>query len=75
MASEQPTRIVRLRVAGMGCEGCVTSVRQALAGVPGVVRAEVDLEGGTAEVEAAAATDPQALVQAVDEAGYEAAPA
>ena len=75
MASEQPTRIVRLRVAGMGCEGCVTSVQQALEGVPGVVRALVDLEGGTAEVEATETTDPEALVQAVDAAGYEAAPA
>jgi Cu+-exporting ATPase len=75
MASEQPTRIVRLRVAGMGCEGCVTSVQQALEAVPGVVRALVDLKGGTAEVEAAAGTDQQALVQAVDKAGYDAAPA
>ncbi len=64
--------MTRLRVGGMGCDGCVASVREALQAVPGVARAEVDLQRGMAEVEAAPATEPAALIAAVDAAGYEA---
>lgn len=70
--SDEATRTIRLEVEGMGCEGCVTAVQQALEGVPGVVRALVDLKGGRAEVEAAEGVDPARLVAAVGEAGYDA---
>ena len=71
MAGEA-TRTIRLRVEGMGCDGCVTSVARALQAVPGVTRAEVDLARGTAEVEALPAIEPARLIAAVDAAGYEA---
>ncbi|MFZ1425253.1 MAG: heavy metal-associated domain-containing protein [Geminicoccaceae bacterium] len=73
MADEPAARLIRLRVEGMGCDGCVRSVRDALAAVPGVLRADVELEQGTATVEASPAVDPAGLIAAVDEAGYEAA--
>ena len=73
MPDDQATTTIRLRVDGMGCDGCVASVRDALQAVQGVTRAEVDLRRGMAEVEAAAATEPAALIAAVDAAGYEAA--
>jgi copper chaperone CopZ len=75
MPDDQATTTIRLRVDGMGCDGCVTSVRDALHTVPGVIRAEVDLQRGMAEVEAAPAIEPAALIAAVDAAGYEAASA
>lgn len=75
MSGQDATRIVRLRVEGMGCDGCVTAVQQALEAVPGVVRALVDLKGAAAEVEVAPATEPEALLRAVDQAGYHATPA
>ena len=73
MAGEQANRTTRLRIEGMGCNGCVSSVRAALQAVPGVTRAEVDLARGTAEVEAPPAIEPERLIAAVDAAGYAAA--
>ena len=75
MPDDEASTTIRLRVDGMGCDGCVASVRDALQAVQGVIRAEVDLQRGTAEVEAAPATEPAALIAAVDAAGYEAATA
>jgi Cu+-exporting ATPase len=69
------TRTIRLRIGGMGCEGCVAAVLTALEGVAGVQAARVDLAAGTAEVEAAPSTGQAALIAAVDRAGYEAVPA
>lgn len=65
--------IVRLRVEGMGCEGCVAAVTEALRQVEGVQRVRVMLDPGTAEVEVAAPVDAAKLLAAVDRAGYDAA--
>ena len=65
--------IVRLRVEGMGCDGCVAAVTEALRQVEGVQRVRVMLDAGTAEVEAAAPVDTAKLLAAVDRAGYDAA--
>lgn len=35
----------------MGCSGCVDTVENALSALPGVKSVEVDLDGGTAQVE------------------------
>ena len=70
MASEQAAELVRLRIEGMGCDGCVVAVRQALEAVPGVLRADVDLDRATAAVATSAPVDPGDLVAAVDRAGY-----
>ncbi|HEY9722954.1 MAG TPA: heavy metal-associated domain-containing protein [Oscillatoriaceae cyanobacterium] len=59
-----------LRVNGMTCENCVRHVREALEQVPGVRDVRVDLAEGRATVEGDA--DPQLLVAALDEEGYEA---
>jgi len=66
------TQTLELRVEGMSCEHCVATVRKALLGVAGVSAATVDLAGhrATVEYDAAAAT-PQALLDAVTDAGYE----
>lgn len=61
-----------LRVEGMMCQHCVAHVRKALEGVAGVSSVSVDLDAGTAEVEAADDVADEALVTAVTEAGYEA---
>ncbi|ROO23120.1 heavy metal transporter [Salinisphaera orenii MK-B5] len=61
--------MIRLQIEGMSCGHCVSAVRDALAGVAGVDRvAAVDLEAGEAAVEGRA--DTQALIAAVEEAGY-----
>jgi Cu+-exporting ATPase len=62
---------IRLSIAGMSCAGCVSAVEKALAGVPGVESAQVDLGERTATVEGMAAVD--ALLAAIRHAGYDAA--
>lgn len=67
--------VVRLRIVGMGCEGCVAAVEEALRNVPGVERVAVDLASGTGEVRTREAATAADLVAAIEKAGYEAAPA
>lgn len=58
----------QLLINGMSCASCVSRVQYALAAVPGVTQARVNLAERTALVMgSAAATD---LVQAVEKAGY-----
>ena len=59
-----------LQVGGMTCEHCVRAVTRTLQAVPGVDNVSVSLAGGRAQVEGAA--DPQALVHAIKNEGYEA---
>jgi len=59
-----------IAVEGMSCEHCEQSVEEALSGVAGVTAARADRERETATVEGDA--DPDALVRAVEDAGYEA---
>ena len=69
--SEPPSARADLRVHGMGCQGCVSTVRKALLSVPGVNSAEVDLAAGHARVEYdPAQLEFQALTAAVSAAGY-----
>ncbi len=64
------TETMELAVSGMTCGNCVGHVADALRGVPGVKRADVDLDGGAATVVVKPGTDRAALVAAVAEAGY-----
>lgn len=62
-----------LKIEDMTCGGCVRSVEKALAAVPGLRSATVDLASGEAVVEAEAGADPQRFVGAVEAAGFDAA--
>ena len=59
-----------LKISGMTCGHCQTAVTSALKSVPGVQDVNVDLQGGTAQVQGQA--DQQALIAAVKEEGYDA---
>ncbi len=61
----------QLSISGMSCAGCVRAVEEALRSVPGVRAATVNFAEHTAAVEGDAELDR--LLQAVHEAGYEAA--
>jgi Cu+-exporting ATPase len=63
-----------LAIPEMTCASCVRRVERALAGVPGVVSASVNLATGRAEVMHAAGLDPALLVAAAARAGYAAHP-
>ncbi|MGE3855908.1 MAG: heavy metal translocating P-type ATPase [Dehalococcoidia bacterium] len=62
---------LRFDVRGMTCASCVRRVEKALATVPGVERASVNLATEQATVELGAAVDVAALRAAVDHAGYD----
>ncbi|TDJ68340.1 MAG: hypothetical protein E2O39_13360 [Planctomycetota bacterium] len=68
---------VALNIEGMACEACSIHVNRALEGVAGVLESSVDFEGARAQLRVDSHSRPsiQDLVAAVEEAGYEAAPA
>jgi copper chaperone len=63
-------KTVELKVEGMSCGHCVTTVKSALTVVQGVHQVEVSLEGEKATVRADDAVADGALVEAVEQAGY-----
>ena len=70
VSSEQ----IVLEVSGMTCEACAVGIQRELAGVPGVLRAEVDFVSKQALVviQADPRPDDTELLSAVDRAGYSA---
>jgi len=65
--------MTELRIDGMTCGHCVAAVKKALEKVPGVTAAQVELATGRARVEGEPSLD--ALLAAVQDEGYQAAPA
>lgn len=63
--------VLDLPVLGMTCAACVRRVEKAVAAVPGVTRADVNLPLSRAQVELADGTDPTGIVAAIRDAGYE----
>ena len=62
------------QVSGMTCAHCVTAVTEEISQLSGVTAVVVDLTpGGTSAVRVSSDTalDPDAVREAVDEAGYE----
>ena len=59
-----------ITVEGMSCEGCERTVRDAILDVDGVEGADVDRETESVTVEGDA--DPDDVVRAVNDAGYDA---
>jgi Cu+-exporting ATPase len=71
-AALKPPDTLELRIGGMHCASCVARVEEALAAVPGVREASVNLATERARVRLEREVSPDALAQAVREAGYEA---
>jgi len=75
-AAQQAPASRTIAVEGMTCQGCVDTITEALTKVPGVRSVKVSLEDKTAVVvadESQVSTD--AIVAAIDKAGYQAKPA
>ena len=64
---------IELTVQGMTCDHCVRAVTEAITGVAGVADASVDLDAGAATL-TGDGVDLEAVVAAIVEEGYEAAP-
>ena len=61
---------LKFNVTGMTCAACSARVEKVTRAVPGVEKAEVNLLGGTMQVEAENADVTAAIIQAVTNAGY-----
>ena len=70
----RPAASPELDIQGMTCASCALRVEKALAKVPGVARATVNLATEKATVDADTSVDVDALVAAVRKAGYDAQP-
>ena len=71
-AASSGRKVTELLVSGMDCSNCARHVTEAIQSVPGVHSAMVQLENKRASVRwnGGAAQDPNALIQAVTNAGY-----
>ncbi|MEL7116241.1 MAG: heavy metal translocating P-type ATPase, partial [Pseudomonadota bacterium] len=58
------------QISGMHCASCVSRVEKAIAGVPGVSTAAVNLASGTAHVTFAGRAETTPLVEAVRQVGF-----
>ena len=70
-APGEPPPEIDLRIFGMHCASCVTSVESALGSVPGVAEASVNLATEQARVRLVAPVPLERLAAAVRAAGYE----
>jgi Cu+-exporting ATPase len=70
-----PREEVALGIEGMTCASCVGRVEKALRAVPGVLNASVNLATEWAQVETAGGVPVDALLTAVEKAGYRGTPA
>ena len=64
--------IIDLKISGMHCMHCVSSVKSALSEIDGVLEAEVSLEKGTATVKCNDSVSKDELINAVLDIGFEA---
>lgn len=71
--TNKPNKELTLAIGGMTCTSCSNRVEKALAKVPGVLSAEVNLALETAQVSGLASeVTPAKLIKAVEAAGYQA---
>ena len=72
MQTASNTQVVK--VTGMTCGHCVTSIEDAVGGLDGVTDVDVDLPLGQVTITSDRPVDLAAVAAAVDDAGYELAP-
>jgi Cu+-exporting ATPase len=69
--TETTLKPIEIPVLGMTCASCVGRVEKAIAAVPGVARASVNLASERAHVELTAEGETSAVVDAIRRAGYQ----
>ncbi|MES0370916.1 MAG: heavy metal translocating P-type ATPase [Mariprofundaceae bacterium] len=78
MKMEQPTidpPSIDLQIEGMNCASCAGKVEKALSGLQGVTQVQVNLANRSARIDGLKGEEAtEALIQAVEKAGYKAAP-
>ncbi|WP_067220566.1 heavy-metal-associated domain-containing protein [Stappia indica] len=61
--------MIEVKIDGMTCNGCVASVKKALAAADPASSAEIDLASGTARIETQMPRDK--VVETIEAAGYD----
>lgn len=61
----------KILIEGMSCGHCVNHVKEALTGLSGVVKVNVDLASKSAVIEASENVGDEVIKAAIDDAGYE----
>lgn len=61
--------MIEVKIDGMTCNGCVASVKKALAAADPAANAEIDLASGTARIETQMPRDR--VVETIEAAGYD----
>jgi copper chaperone CopZ len=72
-STERTMTDATMAVHGMSCDACQTAVEAAVRAVPGVWRADVELQSGSLHVEFDPPADTDAIRAAVEDQGYEVA--
>lgn len=62
----------RLRSSELSCPSCVAKIEKSVGSIPGVEHVNVRFNTGKIDVEHAEQVDPDSLVRAVRDAGYDA---
>ncbi|MGC9261367.1 MAG: mercuric transporter MerT family protein [Phycisphaerae bacterium] len=63
-------RLYAYQIKGMDCQECADGLQAAIAKLPGVKKATVSYQQGTAQVRAAAGFDPQSVAKRISGIGY-----
>ncbi len=63
-------RLYAYQINGMDCQECADGLQAAIAKIPGVKKATVSYQHGTAQVRAAAGFDPQSVAKRISGIGY-----
>ena len=74
MSNPPTAHTAQYTVAGMTCGHCVVAVTDEVSKIEGVTAVDVDLASGGVTVQSIEPLDPQAVADAVDEAGYSVVP-
>lgn len=64
--------VLSLKISGMDCAACTIAIKRSVEKVPGVVSSDIDFDGRLAKVATDPKADPQAVLKAVEAAGYKA---
>lgn len=62
------------KVEGMSCGHCEAAVREEVSKIPGVTTISVSAQDGSLQVDEDGTVSADAIIAAVDEAGYDATP-
>lgn len=64
--------VLILKISGMDCAACTVAIKRSVEKVPGVLSADIDFDGRLAKIGTDFKADPQAVLKAVEAAGYKA---